>query len=150
SGAIVSLSQDRSIRLTRGTQSTTLATDVLMPIKFRYMPQARSLAYATAPGGVAVLSLASHAITRVPAGQVRRMDLLSDGSRLATLAPDDTITVWSLAPSVELIHRERIAGARDFEFATATRLVVQLRGALRTISLEPGHPGALASIASRD
>ncbi|HMG22647.1 MAG TPA: serine/threonine-protein kinase, partial [Kofleriaceae bacterium] len=146
-GAIVSIGQDRTLRITHGGRSTTLASNVLVPTKIRYMPGARAVAYATAPTGIAVLSLVSHAITSVATGNLRAMDLLRDGTRLAALTRDGTITVWSIASA---IRSSWIADAIDLEFATAGRLVIQQRGGLRTLWLEPGRRGEAIAIASRD
>ena len=137
SGAIFSVSADRTLRLTRGGETTVLASNAAMPAVLTHAADAHLMAYAMMPHGIGVVALSSYAITVIPAVTPRSMDIAPDGSRLAALASDGTITVWSLAPSVAIIHEERIPDATGLEFTTPDRVVVPRGTALQTIELDP-------------
>src|SRR4029078_13227760 len=62
-GAILSIGNDGTIRLTNGSGSTTLASNVSGVTRFGYAPAARLLAYKTASAGVAILALSTRKIT---------------------------------------------------------------------------------------
>ncbi|HEY0484582.1 MAG TPA: serine/threonine-protein kinase [Kofleriaceae bacterium] len=147
-GAIFSISEDRTARVTRDGASTVLADNVAIPAVLCHAADAHLMAYGMAPSGIAVVALSSYAITVIPAATPRAMDIAPDGSRLAALAADGSITIWSLAPPIAIVHRERIADAAGLEFLTPDRLVVPRSHALQTIELDPrrtGHTIALAS-----
>jgi WD40 repeat protein len=114
-----------------------LASDAAMPAILTHAADARLMAYAMTPRGIGVVALSSYAITVIPGAMPRAMDIAPDGSRLAALGDDGTITIWSLTPSVAIVHEERIPDATGLEFTTPDRVVVPRHGALQTIELDP-------------
>jgi WD40 repeat protein len=131
-GAILSIGNDGTIRLTNGSGSTTLASNVSGVTRFGYAPAARLLAYKTASAGVAILALSTRKITTLDVHDVADVNIAPDGSHLATLGSDGSLAIWALAPSAELLHREQIPGATRLAFTTPTQIVVNTHTLLLT------------------
>jgi eukaryotic-like serine/threonine-protein kinase len=149
SGAIVSVSDDRTIRVTRGAESRILASDVAIPATLSHAAGARKMAYRMAPSGIAVVSLSTYEITVIPASTPQSMDIAPDGSRLAALERDGSITIWSLVPSVAMLRRERVPDAYRLEFATPDRVIVSGPAALRAVVLDARQASASISLPSQ-
>jgi len=139
SGAIFSLSQDRRIRVTRGTTSTTLAADLLPTGLHAYAPQRGILAYARAPTGISVLDLKTQTSIPIAAVTPIEMAITSDGSRLAAL-DSSGLTVWELSPQLAAtkIFETPRRGAVVF-FAGPANLIIRDQATLVSISLSPGQ-----------
>ena len=144
-GAIVSLGEDRHIRLTRDGISTTLASDASTAVTVVYAPSTRLVAYATSPNGIAVLDVRARTTRRISAINPAAMRFSPDGSRLAVLDDRGALEVWSIvpgapgapgAPDVRAIHRAVVPGAVKVRFMTSSRLVVQDRAVIRAIALD--------------
>jgi hypothetical protein len=124
-GAIVSAGDDGKIRVTDNTGSTTLASNVSNYAQFGYAPAPRLLAYKTASASVAILALSTRTMTTLDAHDVAKLSIAPDGSHLATLGSDGSLTIWALAPRPEVLHRELIPQAAYVAFTTPTQIVVK-------------------------
>ena len=133
-GAIFSIGSDDTIRVTDGTGSTTLASNVSTVIRFGYAPGPQLLAYKTASAGVAILALSTRKITALDAHDVADVRIAPDGSHLATLGSDGLLTIWALTPTTDVLHREPIPGAAALAFTTPTQVVVKTPTMLATRS----------------
>ena len=133
-GAIFSIGNDDKIRVTDGTGSTTLASNVSTAVRFGYAPAPQLLAYKTASAGVAILALSTRTTTTLDAHDVADVKIAPDGSHLATLGSDGLLTIWALTPSVEVLHREPVPEAVALAFTTPTELVVTTPTVLLTRS----------------
>ncbi|HEY0477324.1 MAG TPA: WD40 repeat domain-containing serine/threonine-protein kinase [Kofleriaceae bacterium] len=138
---IISLGEDRRVRLTRGGGSTTLADDVSAAVTLAHAPATHLLAYATAPNGIAVLDLRTRAIRRIDRFAPAVMRFSPDGARLGALDARGALEVWSIQPgrppAAVSIHRAVVPGASKLRFATPSRLLVQSGETLRAIALDP-------------
>lgn len=136
SGAIFSLGEDRTVRVTTGTTTSTIASDVSTGIAFDYAAESRQLAYATAPSGIAVLDLDTRHVRRIEGPTPKQIAIAPDGSRLATLDANGRLQIWSLAkPTV--IHEETLHARVHVFFASSSRLVVHEKTSLRELSIGP-------------
>jgi serine/threonine protein kinase/WD40 repeat protein len=135
-GAIVSVGEDRLIRITQGRTSTTLVTDVSAGVQVRFEPAKRLLAYATTPPGIAILDLNTRTAKRISTINPFALEFSPDGSRLAVLDKRGELVVWSLAPEPKEIYRELLPGASRLRFATPTRIIVQDGVALHAVALD--------------
>jgi eukaryotic-like serine/threonine-protein kinase len=153
-GAFVSLSEDRRIQLTQGATSTTLARDVSSSVRVAYAPARHLLAYATSPAGISLLDLGTKVTTRITTFDPTVMVFAPDGSRLAALDGHGELRIWSVATVAAPMYRAKLPDAIDLRFATPTRLIVQARGAIRTVALDAtgGAPStrAIADISAFD
>jgi WD40 repeat protein len=140
-GAIFSIGNDGLIRVTTGTGSTTLASDVSGVTRFGYAAGPQLLAYKTVSAGVAILALATREITTLDAHDIADVNIAPDGSRLATLGADGLLTIWTLTPTPEVLHREPVPGAAALAFTTPTQIVVKTPTMLLTRSLASPYAG---------
>jgi eukaryotic-like serine/threonine-protein kinase len=134
-GAMISIGEDRLIRLTRGRESTTLATDVSTHV-VGFSSTSRLLAYTTAPSGIAVLALRTRETRTIATPTPSAMDIAQDGSKLAAFDSRGVLTIWALTPEVAVIRELPIPNASTLMFVTPTRLIVQQRDGLRVLELD--------------
>ena len=146
-GSVLSAANDRTIRLTRGAETTTLATNVALPMLV-HASAPGLLAYVTSTQQVAVLALAPRRVTTLDVRAPRAMDFAQDASRLLTLAADGSLRVWRLSPDIAVVHEERFPGAVDAGFATPARIVVRYPDALRTLWLDSQRKAAVVALPS--
>jgi WD40 repeat protein len=137
-GAIVSLSQDRRIRVTRGATSTTLAADLRPTGPYAYAQARGLLAYARVPIGISVIDLKTQAITPVADVTPTEMAITPDGSRLAVVDAHG-LTVWALSPQLaatKLFDSPHHGAA--VSFAGPSHVILWDQATLRSISLADG------------
>jgi eukaryotic-like serine/threonine-protein kinase len=133
-GAVYSIAFDGKLRITDRTGSMTLASNVSTTAQFGYASTPRLLAYKTVPAGLAVLALSTRTTTTLDAQDIADVKIAADGSHLATLGSDGLLKIWSLTPSVKVLHREPIPGATQLAFTTPTEIVIKTPSMLLTRS----------------
>ncbi|HEY6176460.1 MAG TPA: hypothetical protein VIX73_18515, partial [Kofleriaceae bacterium] len=167
-GAIYSISQDQTLRMTVGTQTTTLAHDVAWTA-VAYAPARRLVAYAKAPSGIVVFDLATHGAVTIDTGTPEVIAFSPDETRLLELSASGRLRVWQVAPAAasntvsstlssgaaaptpvtapSQLLELAVAGANDAIFAGSSRVLVMAGHAIRAIPL--GVTGAATSLALR-
>jgi WD40 repeat protein len=133
---IISVGDDRRVRVTQGGTSTTLAADVGLGDLVRYAPSKHLLAYPSVPAGIALLDLNTRTPKKLSTIHALGLELSQDGSRLAALDDHDELIVWSLEPQPVMIYHARFPGVSAVRFATPTRIIVQNRTTMQVVSLD--------------
>ncbi|HEX4419156.1 MAG TPA: serine/threonine-protein kinase [Kofleriaceae bacterium] len=153
-GDLVSVGEDRRIRVTHAGVQTTLASDVSTSVRVAYEPVQRLISYATSPAGTAVLDLRTRSARRISALNPEVMAFSSDGAKLAALDAHGELAVWSTAPDAAELHHASLPGATRLRFMTPSRLIVQEPALIRAVPLDAtggtADTAAIAEISAID
>ena len=139
-GAIYSISEDQTLRVTEGTRSATLASDVAARVVVAYAPARRRVAYARAPSGIAVFDLATREAIAIPTGAPAAMAFSPDETQLAELSSAGRLRVWRLAAAAAPteVLEAAVPGAIEVVFAGSSRVLVRDDHAIHAIALGDG------------
>ena len=147
-GGVVSVGEDRLIRVTKDGAAATLASDYAVPGPRRYASRAQLLAYASTDAGVVLLDVASRRAVRLSSVTPAAIAFSADGARLAVLARDSTLTIWDTAAPPRVVAHRPIEHGSGLSFVAPDRLIVATRDGFTTVSLTGEAEPALAIAAS--
>jgi WD40 repeat protein/tRNA A-37 threonylcarbamoyl transferase component Bud32 len=145
-GGVISVGQDRAIRLTRNGATTTLTTDVSSSVRVAYNAARGLVAFATVRPGLAVLDVASQRI--LPIGRVNSDFLMfsPDGDRLIVLDDHQGVRVWTTTGVPHEVHAWPAAGALRIAVAGHDRIAILREDGVRMFADDRDPPVATAAI----
>ena len=133
--AIYSLSEDQTLRMTDGAQTTTVARDIASAVVVAYAPARRLLAYARAPSGIALFELATHRTVAIDTETPDVIAFSPDETRLVELSAVGRLRVWDVAAAPIQLTDTIVAGAGNVMFAGESRILVAEDDAIRAIGI---------------
>ena len=147
-GAILSVGEDRLIRVTKDGAVTTLASDYAVPGPRRYASRTQLLAYASTETGVVLLDVAARRAVRLSSVRPEAIAFSADGARVAVLAQDQALTIWDTATPPRVVLQRPLEGGLGLSFVGTDRLIVATHDGFVTISLTGAAEPALTIAAS--
>jgi WD40 repeat protein len=137
-GRIYSLSSDQTLRITDGTQTTTIARDIAGPVIVAYAPARRLLAYPREPSGIVLFDLVTQRATAIDTGTPDVIAFSSDETRLAELSASGRLRVWQVTGEPNQLIDTTVARAGNVMFAGSSHVLVAEHKAIHSIRISDG------------